>query len=276
MIRQFRTTKAFLSVRKRRKTAFTLIELLVVIAIIAILAAMLLPALAAAKEKSRRAKCLSNLRQLGIALHMYADDNRDDLPTYDLEGSWLWDLHKTMADRIVAAGAKPYVFYCPGVTASVSEQNVFASRTPGSTGWWDFNSNRRIAGYGFLIRRYVAGTGNGTARGGPVPDNSMPSHMINGGSFVEKALGTNKPSAQPVIVDASPSGQGTPYNFVNAPGLASGNVPTIRGYHRAAHFAKTKPAGGNLLYLDNHASWKPFKEMLPTYNTPDGRVTFWY
>ncbi len=59
---------------------FTLIELLVVIAIIAILAAMLLPALAAAKEKAQRANCISNMHQLGLALQMYANDNQQYMP----------------------------------------------------------------------------------------------------------------------------------------------------------------------------------------------------
>ncbi len=104
--------KAEDSDNNQHSKSFTLIELLVVVAIIAVLVAILLPALQCARQLAKTALCASNLRQMGMALMMYADEHNGRLPAvYDYNGNYTW-----LAALVVKNNYLPKIsncFLCP-------------------------------------------------------------------------------------------------------------------------------------------------------------------
>ncbi|MCL4728640.1 type II secretion system protein [Candidatus Kuenenia stuttgartiensis] len=106
-----------LKLRKWGNAGFTLIELLVVIAIIGILAGILLPVLGKARESARKTQCASNLKQIGLALNMFANDNGEAFPNKGTGMTSLGQLFNTyITDR--------KIFRCPSDSGVTEENNL--------------------------------------------------------------------------------------------------------------------------------------------------------
>lgn len=129
----------------RTAGGFTLIELLVVIAIIAILAAILFPVFARAREAARKTGCVSNLRQLGLAAHMYAQDYDELFPCdyYACNSSWT---HARLVGQVLPYIKNMGIFYCPSNRKIGAWMPDFvptdANQAAGNIGYYCFSYDR--------------------------------------------------------------------------------------------------------------------------------------
>jgi prepilin-type N-terminal cleavage/methylation domain-containing protein len=263
------------SVPSRGRSGFTLIELLVVIAIIAIVASILLPVLASAKESAKRVKCMANLKQIGVALMVYAGENSDWYPmapdpnnnsgAYSANtGSDLWDISNAMGTHIVNNGGQnKEICFCASSFApkNISDINY----------WWNYNSSApyttdgdfRAIGYWCMIYR-----NNGSSPSKPTwnPDPSNPDFKPR--MLIKKTnlACTNLTIATTEIIAditiSQSSGNRKTDQFINVyadPKNAAYLWPN--GLYNSSHLKKGRPAGGNILFQDTHAEWRQFREM---------------
>lgn len=242
--------------------AFTLVELLVVIAIIAILAGLLIPGLAAAKERSKRVSCLNNIRQFMLATHLYAADNQDLLPRPATDNANPEDTHtpvlSTGAKEAILKYAQPVrVLDCPNLQKSF-EKDI---------DW------RIQPGYGIAIGYHYLGGHTNTPWTPPVGTTNR---------WVSPQKTLEAPSL-PLVADLNIY----TYSFerILAPHTARGFTVWDEHYfrgHREARAQTPKDAGaqgGNVGLLDGSAAWKSFTRMT-LYRTShlwdaDGSFGYW-
>jgi prepilin-type N-terminal cleavage/methylation domain-containing protein len=262
-----------LSSSRPSQKAFTLIELLVVIAIIAILAAMLLPALAAAKDKAIRMQCLDNVHQLEVAINIYATDFKDRVPVMTGSANWAWDLPEGVAQIMLSSGLIKKSFYDPGTAPRFDDWLNWASTDPAPSSFWN-----SFAANGYHLIGYALAFGGPASELDPTNQNTtLEAENMPGTTTVVPV------SERVLVADAiisnnanTPSYAHPENNYVN---VSIGFMPNgLSNQGISPHLQKGLPAGGNVGFKDGHATWHKFKDSVNpmVLRSKSGTLNFWW